>query len=226
MLGLSALVLAAWTVVELRVPAPLADLRLLGRPTVLRANSAMLVSGVGMYLLFSLLTRYLQTPAGAGYGFALPGVAAGAALIPFSALGFVAGRVAPRLVRTVTDRGAFAVSASAVAVAAVLLAVGTGSLAVVLLAMTVLGFGVGGVSAVMPRLVLEGVPAPETASVLSINQIVRSVGFSIGSALAGLLLAAATPTGALFPPAGGYVAAALWALPLLAVSALIVALRR
>lgn len=225
-LGLSALVLAAWTVVELRVPAPLADLRLLGRPTVLRANGAMLVSGVGMYLLFSLLTRYLQTPPGAGYGFALPGVAAGAALIPFSALGFVAGRVVPRLVRTVTDRGAFAVSASAVAVAAVLLAVATGSLAVVLLAMTVLGFGVGGVSAVMPRLVLAGVPAQETASVLSINQIVRSVGFSIGSALAGLLLAAATPAGALLPPAGGYVAAALWALPLLAVSALIVALRR
>ncbi|MCI0155558.1 MFS transporter [Leifsonia shinshuensis] len=225
-LGLSVLVLAAWSVVELRVPAPLADLRLLGRPAVLRANSAMLVSGIGMYLLFSLLTRYLQTPSGAGYGFALPGVAAGAALIPFSALGFVAGRVVPRLVRAMTERGAFALSACAVAAAAVLLAVGTGSLAVVLVAMTVLGFGVGGVSAVMPRLVLEGVPAPETASVLSINQIVRSVGFSIGSALAGLLLAAATPAGALVPPAGGYVAAALWAPPLLAVSALIVALRR
>ncbi|MFE4952320.1 hypothetical protein ACFQ9V_19615 [Leifsonia sp. NPDC056665] len=107
----------------------------------------------------------------------------------------------------------------------VLLAVGAGSLALVLLAMTVLGFGVGGVSAVMPRLVLEGVPAPETASVLSINQIVRSVGFSIGSALAGLLLAAATPAGALLPPAGGYVAASLWVLPLLAAGTLIVTLR-
>lgn len=224
-LALSALVLAAWAVVELRVPAPLADLRLLAMPAVLRANSAMLVSGVGMYLIFSLLTRFLQTPAEAGYGFALPGVAAGAALIPFSALGFVAGRVAPRIGRRTGARAVFALSAAAVAAAAVLLAVGTGSLALVLLAMTVLGFGVGGVSAVMPRLVLEGVPAPETASVLSINQIVRSVGFSVGSALAGLLLAAATPAGALVPPAGGYVVASLWVLPLLAAGTLIVTVR-
>lgn len=37
----------------------------------------------------------------------------------------------------------------------------------------------------MPKLVLVDVPQGETASVLSINQIVRSIGFNIGSALAG-----------------------------------------
>lgn len=218
----AAVLLAAWAVVELRSPSPLVDLRLLGRPAVLRANTAMLVAGVGMYLAFSLLTRYLQTPAGAGYGFALPGVAAGAALIPFSALGFVAGRVVPALVTRFTARLAYAASAVAVMVAAVVFAAGTGSLAAVLAAMAVLGFGVGGVSAVMPRLVLDGVPVAETASVLSINQIVRSVGFSGGSAVAGLLLATATPAGQLLPPAGAYAAAALWAVAPLVLSVLAV----
>jgi predicted MFS family arabinose efflux permease len=105
-------------------------------------------------------------------------------------------------------------------------AAATGSLVLVLTAMAILGFGVGGVSAVMPKLVLAGVPHAETASVLSINQIVRSIGFSIGSALTGFLLAAATPAGALLPTQTGYLTAALWSLPPLMVSALIIATKR
>jgi MFS family permease len=179
-----------------------------------------------MYLLFSLLTRYVQTPVSAGYGFGLSGVAAGAALIPFSVLGFVAGRLVPRFARRVGARATFVCGVLAVAVAAVLLAAAPGTLAVLLAAMGVLGLGVGGVSAVMPSLVLAGVPGSETASVLSVSQVVRAVGFSMGSALAGALLAAATPAGALVPPEHGYVTAALWALPLVALSALPLLARR
>lgn len=215
----SALLLGAWAVVELRASSPLVDLRLLARPAVLRANTAMLIAGVGMYLLFSLLTRYLQTPATADYGFGIPGVASGAALIPFSALGFLAGRLAPTWVARFSARWFYAVSVLAVIAAAVLFAAIPGSLVAVLIAMSVLGFGVGGVSAVMPTLVLIDVPKPETASVLSINQIVRSIGFSIGSALAGALLAASTSPGALVPDESGYTSAALWVVPILAISA-------
>ncbi|MEB3369661.1 MFS transporter [Saccharopolyspora mangrovi] len=213
----SGAVLVVWAIVERRTTAPLVDLRLLGRATVLRANLAMLIAGMGLYLLFSLLTRYVQTPAGAGYGFALPGVAAGAALIPFSALGFVAGTVQPRLLARLTERGTYALSA-AIAIAAALLFAADQSLPVVLTAIGLLGFGVGGISAVMPRLVLAGVPQAETASVLSINQIVRSIGFSTGSALAGLLLATSTA----LPNQNDYTAAALWALLPLATTALII----
>jgi hypothetical protein len=97
-----------------------------------------------------------------------------------------------------------------VVVAAGLFAAGRDSLVVVLVALAVLGLGVGGASAVMPRLVLDGTPQSETASVMAVNQIARAVGFSIGSALAGFLLARATPDGALLPAQGGYVAVALW----------------
>jgi hypothetical protein len=74
--------------------------------------------------------------------------------------------------------------------------------------------------------ILAVVPKPETASVLSINQIVRSIGFSIGSALAGLLLAAATTQGALLPAEHGYVTAVLWVLPFLVISAVAILLVR
>ena len=210
--------LGAWVAVERRTPAPLVNLGLFLQGGVLRANTAMLTSGIGMYLLFSLLTRYVQTPADAGYGFGLSGVLAGAALIPFSVFGFVAGRLTPRLTRRVPAKSTFAIHAAFVIVAAVLFAIAPGSLVITLLAMAVLGFGVGGVSAIMPQLVLDGIPRQETSSVLSINQIVRSVGFSIGSALAGLLLANATPNGALLPEEHGYPIAALWVLPLILLS--------
>lgn len=83
--------------------------------------------------------------------------------------------------------------------------------------MSVLGFGVGGVSATMPSLVLRGVPGAETASVLSINQIARSIGFSIGSALAGAILAGAAPTAGMLPSQHGYSVAALFTLPFVVV---------
>ena len=218
----SLFVLGVWAAIELRTSAPLVDLRLLGQAPILSANAAMLIAGVGMYLLFSVLIRYLQTPAGAGYGLALLGVAAGAALIPFSVFGFIAGKVIPGLIALITARWAYAAAALSVMIAAAIFAATTESLILVLVAMAVLGFGVGGVSAVMPKLVLLGVPGSETASVLTINQIVRSIGFSIGSAIAGLILTLATPEGTLLPVQGGYVTAALWVLLPLAASSLII----
>ncbi len=202
--------LAAWVPVELRSAAPLVDLRLAARAAVVRANLAMLVVGIGMYALFSDLTRYVQIPAGAAFGFALPAVAAGAALIPFSVLGFVAGRYVPRAEARLGARGVFAASAACVVIAAGIFVVGRDGLLAVLAALAVLGLGVGGASAVVPRLVLEGTPQSETASAMSVNQIARAVGFSLGSALAGFLLTRATPDGALLPTQGGYLAAALW----------------
>ncbi|MFE5564526.1 MFS transporter [Amycolatopsis japonica] len=219
-------VLAVWAFIELRTTAPLVNLRLLGQGGILRANLAILVAGAGLYLLFSLFTRYVQTPAGAHYGFALPGVAAGAALIPFSLLGFVAGKAIPRLIARLTERWTYAFAVLIAVASALLFAIGNRSFLLVLVAIALLGFAVGGVFAVMPKLVLAGVPQGETASVLSINQIARSIGMAVGSALAGLLLAAATPDGTLFPPRAGYLTTALWALPLLAVSAAIILTNR
>ncbi|MEU3628008.1 MFS transporter [Amycolatopsis coloradensis] len=221
-----AAILAGWAFVELRTTTPLVNLRLLGQAPILRANLAILIAGAGLYLLFSLFTRYVQTPDGAHYGFALPGVAAGAALIPFSLLGFVAGKSVPRLISRITERWTYTLSAAIAAAGALLFVAGDQSLLAVLAAIALLGFAVGGVFAVMPKLVLVGVPQEEAASVLSINQIARSMGMSVGSALAGFLLAATTPDGGLLPTRSGYVTAAFWALPLLAVSALVIAASR
>ena len=46
---------------------------------------------------------------------------------------------------------------------------------------------------------------------MSLNQVLRYIGFAIGSALTATVLAAATPAGAPAPAAGGYRRSPSWA---------------
>lgn len=205
-LVVSLLLLVAWTILEARTDKPLVDVRLLRHPAVAAANLLMLTGGVGMYLLLSLITRYVQTPAAAGYGFGLNTFQAGLVLVPFSLLGFAAGRLLPRLRGRLDARTLLAASTAVVLVAFVLFALARGHLAEPVIAMSVLGFGVGAFSAAMPAVILTATPKAETSSAMSVNQVVRSVGFSIGSALGGLILAAYTTD--VFPRETGYTVAA------------------
>jgi len=166
----------------------------------------MLTGGVGMYLLFSIITRYVQTPVEAGYGFGLNTFEAGLVLVPFSILGFVAGRLVPGWRDRLGARWLLAASTAVVLAAFVLFAVARSHLIEPILAIGILGFGVGAFSAAMPAVILAVTPTAETASAMSVNAVVRSVGFSTGSALGGLILAAHT-TG-VFPSESGYGAAA------------------
>jgi predicted MFS family arabinose efflux permease len=205
-LALSLLLIAVWTRIEARTDAPLVDVRLLRHPAIAAANLVMLTGGVGMYLLLSLITRYVQTPPAAGYGFGLNTFAAGLVLVPFSLLGFAAGRLVPSVRRHVHTRTLLAASAGIILAAFLLFAIARGHLAEPVIAMSLLGLGVGAFSAVMPAVILAATPTSETASAMGVNQVVRSVGFSIGSALSGLILAGSTSD--VFPRQSGYTIAA------------------
>jgi predicted MFS family arabinose efflux permease len=205
-LAASLVLLAVWAAFEARTSAPLVDVRLLRHPAVAAANLVMLTGGVGMYLLLSLITRYVQTPATAGYGFGLDTFRAGLVLVPFSLLGFIAGRLMPRLHRRLGARTLLAGSTALILGAFVLFALARNHLGEPLVAMSLLGIAVGTFSAAMPIVILAGTPRAETASAMAVNQVVRSVGFSIGSALSGLVLAGYTAQA--FPREAGYTAAA------------------
>lgn len=55
-------------------------------------------------------------------------------------------------------------------------------------AMGVLGVGVGGFSAAMPGVILAVTPKSETSSAMSFNYVVRSVGYSLGSAIGAMAI--------------------------------------
>ena len=225
-LAAAIVLLAGWVAVERRVPRPLVDVRALRHPAVARANLIMVVAGIATYLLFTIVTRYVQTPPRVGYGYGLTDFQAGLVLVPFSVLGFVAGRLAPRLGKR-TGPFPLLAGSGVVVVAACALFAATNDLGVAwpIVAMSLLGFAVGGLSAAMPQAILAVTPPEDTAAAMSVNQVVRAVGFSIGSALGGLLLAAATPTGQFAPTGTGYTTAA-WIAAALTLVAIVLGLRR
>ncbi len=224
-LAAAAFLLAGWARLEARTAAPLVDVQLLRHPAVAAANLVMLTGGIGMYLLLSLITRYVQTPSSAGYGFDLTTFQAGLVLVPFSVLGFVAGKLVPPLLRRLAARRLLAVSTVLVLAAFVLFALTRTHLAAPVIAMSILGAGVGAFSAAMPAVILAATPQAETASAMGVNQVVRSVGFSIGSALGGLILAGYTTT-QVAPDWVGYTAAAIVGIATTVATLLILAFAR
>jgi predicted MFS family arabinose efflux permease len=217
---IAALLLTIWTLHELRSESPLVDIRLLWHQAVAGANVVMFVGGIGMFLLLTLITRYAQTPHSAGYGFALTTFVAGLVLVPFSFLGFLAGKLTPRLLTRIGAPSLLASSSAVVLVAFVIFAFARSHLAELFVAMAVLGFGVGIFSAATPGAILAVTPQSETSSAMSFNQVVRAVGFSLGSAVGGLVLAAGTDAGYRFPTNGAYTTAALIGIAAMAVTAL------
>jgi MFS family permease len=214
----SLVVLAVWVRHELRTAAPLVDLRLLGDRAVRVADVTVLLGGIGMYLLMAMVARFVQTPSSAGYGFGASVITAGLVLTPFSLLGFVAGRMMPALGRRIGTGAVLPVCLGIVLVATVGFVVARSALWQVFVVMAVAGFGVGGVFAAVPGFIVRSVPATETGSAMSFNQVLRTVGFAAGSALTGVVLAAYTPTGHGVPTGDGYRTAGLVGIAVLAVT--------
>jgi MFS family permease len=197
-------VLGAWTAQQLRCSAPLIELRLLRHPAVLTGDGCALVLGVAMYMYLSSVTEYVQTPSAAGYGFSASVVVAGLCLVPFSLFSVLASRALPRLAALVGQRGVLPLGSLVVAAAGAFFAAFHGALWEAFVMMAILGVGLGSTFAAIPGLVVGAVPERETGSAMGFYQVVRYVGFSLGSALTASILAGRTPAGEHLPTEGGY----------------------
>ncbi|MGW3248060.1 MFS transporter [Streptomyces sp. NPDC001070] len=209
--GISALLLGTWVVHELRTSQPLVDLRLIRDRNVLTASVTALVAGLGMYLLLSSVTRFVQTPREAGYGFGASVAVTGLVLLPYSLASMAAGRIVPLLARRAGIALVLPVGC-AVSLAAVLaFALAHGRLWELFAVMAVAGFGISWLFALLPGLIVGSVPAHETGSAMSFNQVLRYVGYSTGSVLSATVLQAHTAAGHALPTGDGYRTAALLA---------------
>ena len=116
--------------------------------------------------------------------------------------------LAGRLARLLADRAGrhlvLPVAAVVQGVAFVLFGLARSELWELFVVMAVAGLGVGASFAAFPALVVSAVPPSETGSAMSLNQVLRYVGFAVGSALTATVLAAATPSGGAAPGGSGY----------------------
>jgi predicted MFS family arabinose efflux permease len=210
LLGAAAVLLVVWVVTQLRVPAPLVELRLLRRRAVLTADASAFFLGVAMYIDLSVVTGFVQTPRDTGYGFGASVLTAGLCLVPFSLTSLIASRALPFATRLLTPRGVLPVGCLLVASAGALFALAHGALWEAFVVMAIVGAGLGFTFAAIPGLIVRAVPEEETGSAMGFYQVVRYIGFSLGSAVAASILAAHTPAGAHLPNELGF-ETALWA---------------
>ncbi len=203
----SLVVFAGWVLLELRLSRPLVDLRLLRHRDVLTADVSTLLAGIGMYLLISLVTRLVQTPTGSGYGLGASVAVAGLLLVPFSAGSVVAVRLTPALIRRAGAAAVLPLGAAVVLAATVLFSCARSTAWEVAVVMAVAGLGVGTIFGVTPGLIIRSVPARETGSATSFNQVIRYVGYAVGSTLSAVVLQTRTAPGHVLPSASGYTVA-------------------
>lgn len=180
---------AVWTLHELRGDAPLVDLRLLRHPAVLAGDICATVLGVAMYMDLSGVTEFAQSPRSGGFGYSASVVVAGLTLVPLSTFMLLGSRVLPRLVTLFGVRTLLTIGCMVVALAGVFFALKHDSLWEAFVMMGVLGVGLGTTYAAIPGLIVRSVPRHETGSAMGFYQVVRYVGFSLGSALAASILA-------------------------------------
>ncbi|HEY8981033.1 MAG TPA: MFS transporter [Streptomyces sp.] len=199
-------VLAGWGFFELRVAQPLVDLRTTARRQVLVTNLASLAFGFSMFALSLVLPQVLQLPVATGYGLGRSLLDAGLVMAP---IGIVMMAVAP-LSALVSQRWGAKVTLMA---GAMIVAAGYG-IGVVLMSEVwhlvvvscVVGAGVGFAYGAMPALIMGAVEPGETAAANSLNTLMRSIGTSTASAVAGVILAQMTVRfqGAALPSEDGF----------------------
>jgi EmrB/QacA subfamily drug resistance transporter len=212
-LGAASLVLlVAWGWAELHIDEPMVDMRMLARRVVLFTNLTALIAGFAMFGSFVLVPNFVEMPRGFSdsvqravhYGFDASATKAGLYLLPSSFTLLFAGPIAGLIGRRVGSKWPLAAGMAFVAVAAGSLAAWHDQAWQILLALAVLGVGVGFAFAAMATLITEAVRPTETGVATAMNTVMRTVGGVIGGQIGAALLAAHTIPGTNAPSVVGF----------------------
>jgi EmrB/QacA subfamily drug resistance transporter len=198
--ALGALLLACWALVELRVPEPMVDMRMLTRRQVLFTNVTALIAGFAMFGAFVLIPNFVESPHGlperlAGlvdYGFGASATEAGLYLLPSSITLLFAGPLAGVLARNWGAKWPLSLGLLLTSAATASFAMWHDEPWQMLAAMPVLGIGVGFAFASMAVLITEAVHPSETGVANGMNTVMRTVGGVIGGQIGAALLTAYT----------------------------------
>ncbi|WP_442875537.1 MFS transporter [Amycolatopsis sp. NBC_00348] len=185
-------ILLLWGRWELRTRQPLVDLRTTARRQVLLTNLASAVFGFAMFAMSLVLPQLLQLPAATGYGLGRSMLVVGLVMAPSGLVMMALAPVSARISRTRGPKTTLMLGAVVVAIGYAIGIVLMSEVWHLVLISCVIGGGIGLAYGAMPGLVMAAVPVSETAAANSLNTLMRSIGTSISSATAGLVLAQLT----------------------------------
>ena len=203
LLGVAAVLLAVWLLVELTAHEPLVDMRMLAIPTVWRTNLVSLLAGVGMYSMYAFVPDFVQTPSSAGYGFGATQTASGIFVLPLTLTMFVFGILSGSLSRRFGTKTVLVIGTAVSVAPCALLAFAHDAEWQISLALGSSGIALGLVFATMSNLVVDAVPYEQTGVASGMNANIRTVGGAIGAAMMTSVVGAGVASNAI-PKESGY----------------------
>jgi MFS family permease len=201
--------LVTWARYELRVLAPLVDMRMMRRRGVWTTNLATLFIGFGMFGSFILIPQFVQAPPGAGYGFNATVTEAGLILLPSTAVMLFAGPFAGWLGTRLGSRLPMLLGCLLAAAAFALIGLAHAHRWELYIGTALMGAGIGFAFAAMANLIVEAVDATETGVATGMNTIMRTIGGALGGQLSATIVSAHVIAGTHIAREGGYTAAFL-----------------
>jgi EmrB/QacA subfamily drug resistance transporter len=190
----------AWVAVELRVPEPLVDMRMLARRPVLFANVTGLIAGFALFGSFVLVPSLLQLPQGlpadvaglADYGFGASATKTGLYLLPAAVTGFFTGPLSGVLSTRWGPKWPLCIGMLLGAAGLAILAYWHAQSWQIVAGMLVLGAGLPMTFGAMANVIVESVRPFETGVATGMNTVMRTVGGVIGGQVGAAILTAKT----------------------------------
>jgi MFS family permease len=188
--GLGGLVvLLLWGWFELRIDAPLLDLRVAARPAVLLTNIASVAMGFSLFASNVVYPQLLELPVATGAGFGLSLLAASLIVMPSGLVMMVLSPIAGRIASRTGPKLLLLLGALSLIAAYGFSLLFSSEVWHILVANILIGAGIGFGYASMPMLIMRSVPQSETGASNGLNALFRSLGTSTAAAVIGAVLA-------------------------------------
>ncbi len=150
--------------------------------------------GFSMFATSLVIPQLVQLPQATGYGLGRSMLVAGLTMVPSGLVMMAAAPISAIISRRYGTK-------TTLMIGALIVAIGYGGGTIFMdevrqlaIVSGVIGAGIGFAYGAMPALIMSAVPVSETAAANSFNTLVRSIGTSMSSAVAGAVLAASATT--------------------------------
>jgi EmrB/QacA subfamily drug resistance transporter len=216
--GMVVLVVFAWY--EQKASEPLLDMRVMRSRAVWTTNLTAVISGFGMFASLLLIPQLVQIPSSAGFGFGASVLQAGLFLLPSAAAMLVCAPIAGLAAARYGGRAPLLAGIVLVGLSFAELALLHSESWEILLSSLLAGAGLGLSTASMASVIVDAVPASQTAVATGMNAIMRSTGGALNSQVTASILGAHTVVVGGLPREHAFVLASVVACVALAVGAL------
>ncbi|WP_435862325.1 MFS transporter [Streptomyces phaeochromogenes] len=185
----AATILPLWGRLQLRSPQPMVDLRANARPQVLLTHLTGLALGFALFATNLVLPQLLQTPEETGYGLGKSLVVTGLLMAPQGMTMMAVSPLSARLTKAKGAKVTLMTGSVIMGVGYLLATVMMSEVWQIVVTSCIVAIGVGFALGTLPALLMGAVPMSRTAATTSLNTLMRSIGTSVCSAVAGVILA-------------------------------------